>query len=203
MRSQATAESQDEVLEFAASPSWLAIALAVGPALVVLQSLYVLAVKPVPWSLILLMVPMMGACGMLAMKALEGILATTVTLGSQGIEVSRALGSQGFSWMDIEDIKLVPAPGTFSDNPAHNLASRIGVGVFLRANAKDREDSNLADEVLFVGSEDDTSRLLGIMERINSHRNRKVPRAAPPRIGAKRVVAGGSAAEFRRRAAQS
>lgn len=200
MRSQASAESQDEVVEFAGSLSWLAIALAVVPGLVVLQSAYVLIVKPVPWPLIMLMLPVMGACALLAAKALEGILATTVTLSPQGIAVTRALGSQSFSWMDIEDVKLVPAPGTFADNPAHNLASRIGIGVFLRANAKDREDPNLADEVLFVGSEEDTSRLLGIMERINLHRNRKLTRTAPPRIGAKRVVAGGGVAEFRRAA---
>lgn len=198
MRSQASAESQDEVVEFTGSMSWLAIALAVVPALVVLQSAYVLVVKPVPWPLIALLLAVMGSCAMLAAKALEGILATTVKLSPQGIDITRTLGSQSLSWMDIEDIKLVPAPGTFADNPGHNLASRIGIGVFLRANAKDREDPNLADEVLFVGSEEDTSRLLGIMERINLHRNRKLPRAAPPRIGAKRVAAGGSVAEFRR-----
>lgn len=203
MVAQAPAETHNEAVEFAASPSWLAIALAIVPALVVLQCVYVLVMKPVPWALIVLLVLVMGTCGVLAMKALEGVLATNVKLGPDGIVVARTFGSKSLSWMDIEDIKLVPAPGTFADNPGHNLASRIGIGVFLRANAKDREDANLPDEVLFVGSEEDASRLLGIMERINAHRSRKLPRAAAPRIGVKRTAAAAGVTEFRRRAAQS
>lgn len=187
MPAQAPADSGLEALEFAGRPSWLAIVLAVVPALVVLQSLYVLAVKPVPVILVVLLIAMMLACGLLGAKALEGVLPTSVALTQHGIDVSRTFGSQTYAWHEIEDIKLVPAPGTMADDPNRSLANRIGIGLFLKAKSKDREDDNLADVVLFVGTDEDTSQLMGIMERITAFRARKLgPARGPAKIGARR-----------------
>lgn len=201
MRAQAAPAAPDpEALEFAARPNWLALMLAIVPALVVLQSLYVLVVKPVPIGLVLLILVTMGACGLVAAKAIESLMPTSVQLTEQGVDVNRTFGSQSFAWHDIEDIKLVPAPGTFADDPNRGLASRIGIGLFLKETAKDREDANVPDVVLFVGTDEDTSQLLGLMERIGRHRTRKaVPvRSGPPKIGARRPVAAKAQGQFRR-----
>lgn len=201
MRAQAApAANEPEALEFAARPSWLALMLAIVPALVVLQGLYVLVVKPVPIVLILLILVTMGACGLVAAKAIEGVMPTGVHLTEQGVNINRTFGSQSFAWHEIEDIKFIPAPGTFADDPNRGLASRIGIGLFLKETAKDREDANVPDEVLFVGTDEDTSQMLGLMERINHHRTRKSGpvRSGPPKIGARRPVAAKAQGQFRR-----
>lgn len=200
MREQAAATAGVEALEFVARPNWLTLALAIVPTLAVFQSLYVLIVKPVPVVLILLLVGVIGACGLLALKAFEGVLPTNVELAADGVDVSRAFGKQSFKWNEIEDIKLVPAPGTIADDPNRSSANRIGIGLFLKETAKSREDNNLADVVLFVGTDDDTAQLLGIMERIAAARARKLGPAggkAPAKIGARRA-APRPAAQFRR-----
>jgi hypothetical protein len=186
-------------LEFASRPSWLAWVLCIVPGLIVLQSGYVLLVKPVPLTLLLLLVMVIGTCGMLAVTALDAVMPTTVALTQDGVEIKRQLGTKTFGWSEIEDIKLVPAPGTISDDPTRKHANRIGVGLFLRATAKDRTDPNLADAILFVGTDEDTGQLLGIMEQINSYRSRRgsAPRG-PARIGAGRARTTRSGTELRR-----
>lgn len=201
MRATAPAEAGPEALEFAAKPGWLALTFAIVPALVVLQSAYVLMVKPVPVLLIILLVAVMAACGLLAAKALEGVLPTQVQFTAEGIEIAKTFGAASYKWHEIEDIKLVPAPGTLADDPNRASAQRIGVGLFLKENAKDRIDPNHADFVLFVGTDDDTAQLLGIMERINTHRAKKIPLTArgPAKIGQRRAPAARVQSEFRRK----
>lgn len=202
MREQAPAAAGTEALEFVAKANWLTLALAIVPGLAVLQSVYVLMVKPVPVLLILLLVGVIAACGLLAMKALEGVLPTSVVLTPEGVEIARTFGRQSFKWHEIEDIKLVPAPGTMADDPNRNSASRIGVGLFLKETAKARVDDNNADVVMFVGTDDDTAQLMGIMERINAARTRKLGPVAgkgPPKIGQRRAGPKPQG-QFRRRA---
>lgn len=200
MRAQAPAAMGPETLEFSARPSWLAMGVVAVAGLIVLVSAYILMVKPVPIALVGLLIAVMGSCGLLALSALNGVFPAGIEVSSDGLELRRLLGSQSFSWSEVEDVKLVPAPGTFADDPARGYASRIGIGLFLNETAKTREDANLADVVLCVGTDEHTDQLMRLVDRISMYRERRAPKVAP-RLGARRAVVAGTATEFRRKGA--
>lgn len=200
MRAQAPAAMGPETLEFSARPSWLAMGVVAVAGLIVLVSAYILMVKPVPIALVVLLLAVIGSCGLLTLSALNGVFPAGIEVSSDGLELRRLLGSQSFSWSEVEDVKLVPAPGTFADDPSRGYASRIGIGLFLNETAKAREDANLADVVLCVGTDEHTDQLMRLVDRISMYRERRAPKPAA-RIGARRAVVAGTATEFRRKGA--
>ena len=172
MRDIPTGDASSDRLEYSARPTVLTMMFAAVPPLIVLQTTYVLVTKPVPLPFVVLLVLSVGCLCWLTLAAARQLMPVTIDISPEGLRIERLFLTTTYAWSEISGVKLVPSAGTLADNPAQETTGRLGVGLFLRANDKERAHELLADEILQTGTIEDADQLMRTVERLSGYISR-------------------------------
>ena len=179
----------------------LACVLAALPAVIGVFVLILFALEPVPLPLIGLLVLVMGCAGALGYVALEIVTGTTLKIEPGGLQVRRLFGSETYAWADIADIKVIPATGTFGDDPFQETGNRIGLGLFLRKGDSKPNGNSEADIILATAEKEDASRLVTVVDKLQRNLKLGMQPKRPVSVAPKRLRQAHQRDQFRRRPA--
>jgi hypothetical protein len=178
-----------ETIELSRRPPTVSIILMMAGALLVLQTLIVLATTTVDLTLMALLAIAAASAGWLAVIALDSVMPTTVRMDKDGMVISKLMGQTTLTWSDVAAVRLVQSAGTLSDDPSTAASGRLAVGLFLKSRKTPRAHELDADIVVFGAAEEYAHQLLKLVEHISDFKatigagrpdpSRRIRKAAP------------------------
>jgi len=178
-----------ETIELSRRPPAVSIILMMAGALLVVQTLIVLATIPVDLALMALLAIAATSAGWLAVIALDSVMPTSVKMDKDGIIIAKLIGKTTLPWADVAAVKLVQSAGTLSDDPSAAASGRLAVGLFLKSRKAPRAHDFDADIVVFGAAEEHAHQLLKLVEHISEFKatigagrpdpGRRIRKAAP------------------------
>lgn len=199
MTVDAEAQEKSEVLELPGRMHPVLSALAIVPLAIVVLAVAGMALTPPPIPLIIILLVLIGCCLGLSWQAASHIMGGKLKMTPEGLKVSRLFREEIFPWASIEKCKVMPATGTFGDNPLSDAGQRVGVGLFLRDLPRKRDHDLDADVVLCAGDKENVQSMMRVAQRVQNAKerievaSRRRPARAVPGAGA------GAARPIRRR----
>lgn len=142
--------------------------LAFLPLVTAIMIMLALFVEETPFPLIVLFVFVLGCCVLLSWTALQMLLGGKLTFDDAGLTVHRLFSTSHYPWPSVEGCKVMPATGTFGDDPLTEMKDRVGLGLFLRGLDRKREHDLDADEVLCAARSENVQRLMQIAGKVQT-----------------------------------
>ena len=153
-----------------------------------------------PIPLIILLGVVLICCALLSWTALCTMLGGKLVIGPEGLTVRRLLSQTLYPWHEIDACKVTPATGTFGDDALSEAEQRVGLGLFLRNVAREREHDLDADVVICAGDKIDVQTLMRMASKVQAALKRSRNRAAQP--PAQVAAPNESRNQFKKRAAR-
>jgi hypothetical protein len=194
-----TKDGKTELVKISSKAPPLLLILTTVALLLILQTLTVLLVQSVTFTLTALIF-INFVCGLwLLLVCTEQLMPTTLKLDADGLTCQRLVTHRTFSWDDVSALKLVAA-GTVSDAPRGEGRGRVGVGVVLRApNKATARDAKVAPPpaVVLIGADPQfAEKMMEIMECIQKF---QAALTAKPQERWKKAAQPQQQAQFRKR----
>jgi hypothetical protein len=203
-KSEATAGGLQEIrLEGRVHP--LLYVLACVPILLAIFVVLLVAVETVSLPLLALLVMMVGTAGSVAFVAIETMLGGKLLLQPKGLTIAKPFSQVTLAWTELADAKVVPATGTFGDNPFEETDNRIGLGLFLHVPGRKRAHNQDADLILLATEKEHATRLMLIAEKLQAalKQSGQAPIGAGPGRARTLIRQAHQREQFRRRPAKA
>ena len=188
-----SAQQADQIVFPARIPP-LAVFFVAAPLGTIMAIAVVLFTYKLPMLLIILLGLVGISCIALIKEAVVHLGPTTLEMTGQGLVIKRMLGSECYSWSQIDKVKLVDPGPSYSDS--RHEEGRAGIGLFLRgAETKERAPEAEPDVILICRSAVDAGPVILACERIATVKRMSVNGRDPKRTGG---MAGKQGKSFRR-----
>jgi hypothetical protein len=194
-------DGKTELVKISSKAPPLLLILTTVALLLILQTLTVLLVQSLAFTLTAL-VFINFVCGLwLLLVCTEQLMPTTLKLDADGLTCQRLVTHKTYAWDDISALKLVAA-GAVSDAPRADNRGRVGVGVVLRApNKATTRDAKATPvpptaAVLLAADPQYAEKMLEIMERVQKF---QAALTARPQERWKKAAQPQQQAQFRKR----